>query len=85
MPGLLMWRRKLCLLNWPSEVKKEKKVASELLGSMRKVTRFTSFFILPLGVLLFLEAYFLRNTQADAAIVSTAAALLGMLPKGWFS
>lgn len=65
-----------------SEVKKEKKVASELLGSMRKVTRFTSFFILPLGVLLFLEAYFLRNTQADAAIVSTAAALLGMLPKG---
>lgn len=65
-----------------SEVKKEKKVASELLGSMRKVTKFTSFFILPLGILLFLEAYFLRNTPADTAIVSTSAALLGMLPKG---
>ena len=57
-------------------------MASELLGSMRKVTKFTSFFILPLGILLFLEAYFLRNTPADTAIVSTSAALLGMLPKG---
>ena len=59
-----------------SEVKKEKKVASELLGSMRKVTKFTSFFILPLGILLFLEAYFLRNTPADTAIVSTSAAVI---------
>ena len=31
------------------EVKKEKNVESELLGSMRKVTRFTSFLIIPLG------------------------------------
>ena len=41
-----------------NQVKKEKKVQSELLGSMRKVTRFTSLLIVPLGILLFLEAFF---------------------------
>ena len=36
---------------------KEKQVHSELLGSMRKVTKFTSFLIIPLGIVLFLEAF----------------------------
>lgn len=65
-----------------SQVKREKKVNSELLGSMRKVTGFTSFLILPLGICLFLEAYFLRQATVPSAVVSSAAALLGMLPKG---
>ena len=65
-----------------NQVKKEKKVQSELLGSMRKVTRFTSLLIIPLGILLFLEAFFLRNGTAQEAVVSSAAGLLGMLPKG---
>ena len=65
-----------------NQVKKERKVQSELLGSMRKVTRFTSLLIVPLGILLFLEAFFLRNGTAQEAVVSSAAGLLGMLPKG---
>lgn len=65
-----------------NEVKKEKQVQSELLGSMRKVTRFTSMLILPLGILLFLEAFVLRDAPVDEAVVSSSAALLGMLPKG---
>ncbi len=65
-----------------NEVKKEKKVNSELLGSMRKVTRFTSFLIIPLGIALFLEAFLLRGSGTGEAVVSSAAALLGMLPKG---
>lgn len=64
------------------EVKKEKKTESELLGSMKKVTRVTSFLIIPLGVVLFLEALVLRDSAFDTAVVSSAAALLGMLPKG---
>lgn len=63
-------------------VKSEKETGSELLASMRKVTRFTSFLILPLGILLFIEAFLLRNAPFDTAAVATAAALLGMLPKG---
>lgn len=64
------------------EAKKHKQVFSELLSSMRKVTRITSFLIIPLGALLFLEAYFFRQDILNVSVVSTAAALLGMLPKG---
>ena len=45
-----------------SEVRKEKRVESELLGSMRRVTNFTSVCIIPLGVFLFLEAMLWRHT-----------------------
>lgn len=65
-----------------NEVKKEKKVSSELLGSMQKITRFTSFLIIPLGILLLLEALFIRYTEVRGAVISSSAALLGMLPKG---
>lgn len=65
-----------------NEVKKEKQVQSELLGSMKKITNLTSFLIIPLGAVLFMEAMFFRNTPVNEAVVSSAAALLGMLPKG---
>ena len=65
-----------------NEVKQEKQIHSELLGSMRKVTKFTSFLIIPLGIILFLEAYFLRQSPLDESVISSSAALLGMLPKG---
>ena len=62
--------------------KKHKKVNSELLNSMRKVTRLTSFIIIPVGVLLFVQAFFFRDQVIKSSVVTTAAALLGMLPKG---
>ena len=68
--------------NLVNEVKKEKQVQSELLGSMRKVTKFTSILIIPLGILLFLEAFVLRKAPVSESVVASAAALLGMLPKG---
>ena len=55
---------------------------SRLLGAMRRVTWFTGFLIPPLGCLLYAEAVLLRGEAAGPAVVSTAAALLGMLPKG---
>ena len=64
------------------EAKKMKQVHSELVTSMRKVTRFTGFLIIPLGSVLFLEAFFLRGGDPTTSVVSTAAGLLGMLPKG---
>ncbi|MBC5787494.1 cation-translocating P-type ATPase [Clostridium facile] len=64
------------------EAKKMRGVQSELLSSMRKVTRFTGYLIPVLGVLLFLEAFFLRQDTLNHAVVTTAAGLLGMLPKG---
>lgn len=67
------------------EAKKLKSMNSELVGSMRKVTKMTSFFIVPLGILLFLEAMFLQdNSTLYSAVVGTSAGLLGMLPKGLY-
>ena len=49
---------------------------------MKKVTRVTCFLIIPLGILLFIEAFFMRNEGMYQSVVSSSAALLGMLPKG---
>ena len=63
--------------------KKQKKVNSELLNSMKKVTNFTSFVIIPVGVILFIQAYVFREVNLQQSVIATAAALLGMLPKGF--
>lgn len=63
--------------------KKHKKVNSELLNSMKKVTNFTSFVIIPAGVILFVQAYVFREVDLQQSVIATAAALLGMLPKGF--
>ena len=54
---------------------------SELLAAIRKVARFTSIVIIPLGVALFFQSAY-RSDTFEVSVVSTAAALLGMLPKG---
>ena len=64
------------------DVKKSKAATSRLLQSMRKVTRFTGFFIIPLGILLFIEAFYFRMDALAPSVVTTSAGLLGMLPKG---
>ena len=63
--------------------KKHKQVNSELLNSMKKVTNFTSFVIIPAGVILFVQAFVFRENNLQQAVIATAAALLGMLPKGF--
>ena len=65
-----------------SATKKHKDNNSELINSMKKVTKFTSFVIIPVGVILFIQAYFIRETVLPESVIATAAALLGMLPKG---
>ena len=65
-----------------NKAKVHKPFNSELVSSIRKVAKFTSFVIVPLGVILFVEAYFLGNGELKSSVVASAAALLGMLPKG---
>lgn len=64
------------------DAKKYKKVHSDLMNALDKIVKFTSFFILPLGALLFLHARFVLDHSLEGAVVSTAAALIGMMPKG---
>lgn len=64
------------------EVKNTKESGSEMLLSMKKVTKFTGFFIVPIGILMLMQSVFLRNAPIPDAVVATSAGLLGMLPKG---
>ena len=62
--------------------KQEKENNSELINSMKKVTKFTSWVIIPVGIILFVQAFFFREATIAQAVVASSAALLGMLPKG---
>lgn len=57
-------------------------VASEIMRTMRKIIRLTSYLVFPIGILLILEALFLRDQTTTYTVVSTATALLGILPMG---
>ena len=65
-----------------NEAKTHKPLRSELVSSIRKVTKFTSLVIVPLGGILFLQAYLFRGSDLKEAVIVSSAALLGMLPKG---
>ncbi len=64
------------------EAKVHKPIQSELVNSIRKVSKFTSWVIIPLGIILFVEAFWLRDAGIKTSVVASSAALLGMLPKG---
>lgn len=64
------------------EAKAHKPITSELLQSIGKISKFTSFVIIPIGILLFAQAYFFRGNPLPTAVIASVAALLGMLPKG---
>lgn len=65
-----------------NEARKRKPVSSELMNTFNKVTRITSYFIVPLSALMLYQAYFVRDQTIESTIINTATALLGMLPKG---
>lgn len=65
-----------------SAVKTDRVVSSELLTTFQKVTRMTSYFIIPLGFLLLYQGLSVRNDSLENVITNSATALMGMLPKG---
>lgn len=65
-----------------SEVKEVRSVNSRLLRAMKQVTRLTGIAIIPLGLLLFLEAWGIRGDSLQESVITSSAGLLGMLPKG---
>lgn len=64
------------------EAKKLKGNSSIILASLNKIVRFTSYFIVPLGAVLFYESYFAAALPLKESVVTASAALLGLLPKG---
>ncbi len=45
---------------------------SEMLAAMKKVTKFTGFFIVPLGILLFVQGHFFRGEPLAETVVATS-------------
>ena len=64
------------------EAKQRRKVNSEIMQSLNKIIKFISFVIIPVGILLFFNQLDLQENDFKTAIVSTVAALIGMIPEG---
>ncbi|MCL1839941.1 HAD-IC family P-type ATPase [Candidatus Saccharibacteria bacterium] len=64
------------------EAKVHKPINSQLLKAMRTVSRFTSRIVVPMGIILLIESLVIKGVGTQEAVVSSASAVLGMLPKG---
>ena len=65
-----------------SDTKYIKPVSSEIMRSLNKIVSTISFLIVPVGILLFARQMYLHDNTISQAIVSTVAALIGMIPEG---
>ena len=67
------------------EAKKDRALNSELINAMRKVTKIMGIVVIPIAIALFVQVMFFQDALGiDNAVIVTAAALLGMLPRGLF-
>ncbi|MFQ6791847.1 HAD-IC family P-type ATPase [Thomasclavelia sp.] len=64
------------------EAKKLKKHNSELNRCLNIILKYISIVILPIGGLLFLKQFFYAHQEFSSAVVSTVAAIIGMIPEG---
>ncbi len=64
-----------------SEAKYIKKINSEIMISLQKVIKTLSILIVPIGILLFINQYNIYN-DLQSSVVSTVAAIIGMIPEG---
>lgn len=64
------------------EAKKSKSKESQLNIALNKILKIISFLIVPIAILLFLKEYFVGHAPFEDAVVSTVAAVLGMIPSG---
>lgn len=59
-----------------------KKPNSEIMYWINRIIKWVGFIILPIGILLFSKQFFLTESGFQDSIVSTVAALVGMIPEG---
>ena len=65
-----------------SEAKYIKENNSVILNAFEKIVKVLSIVIIPLGVALFMNQYYLIGSDIGDAIINTVAALIGMIPEG---
>lgn len=65
-----------------SEAKEFKRHNSELRNSLNAILKVISIIIVPLGLLLFYKQFYIAGDSIKDSVVSTVAAVLGMIPEG---
>lgn len=65
-----------------SEAKYIKENNSVILNSFEKIVKVLSIVIIPLGIALFMNQYYLIGSEFGDAVINTVAALIGMIPEG---
>ena len=67
------------------EAKRDVKVGrSEMMASLDKLIRIIGILLLPIGITLFVKQHFFLDQGVRQAVVSTVAALIGMIPEGLY-
>ena len=64
------------------ETRKAKRKDSGLMIEERRLIRWDSAILVPLGIMLFLKQYLIQKQPLEAAVPSTVAAMIGMIPEG---
>ncbi len=59
-----------------------KPVSSEILSTLKMIIKYSTFALVPLGIGLFLRTVLMEYTSTNDAILSTVAAVVGMIPQG---
>ena len=65
-----------------AEARKDARPASRLITDLKRLIRFDSMILIPLGILLFLKQYLLAHIPVAEAVPSSVAAMIGMIPEG---
>lgn len=59
-----------------------KKVNSEIMNSLKKIIKFLTFLIIPIGIALFYTQLKIENTSFQEAVIKSVAGIIGMIPEG---
>lgn len=62
--------------------KKYSRYPSQLRDNLNKIIKYIGIMIIPLGIMLFMKQYFFLSIGFNESILSTSAALIGMIPEG---
>ena len=65
-----------------AEARYVKAVSSEILSTLNMIIKYSTIALVPLGIGLFLRTVFMGGTSTNDAILSTVAAVVGMIPQG---
>ena len=67
------------------QAKKSKKgEQSEMIRSLNKIVKFAGVAIIPIGIILFYQAYYVNHYHVKESVQSMVAAVIGMIPEGLF-